>query len=276
MALADRMGLVGIILGLFAIAAPYLWPDKKWIGWLSLSLAVILIAMWGWLEFKPQLLVFYQTFPIRSTLLVFVCGGLLASGLWLWVIRGNKEATPSNPGLAAQVEKPPTLLDLFKKDFPNMMKASDNEDAYTMQSPDGSTLKITRQAYMDFDAKSKFVGFYIPMPTPPSADWSGQKTLVACMELLRIDAPKQTFDHFEKQVAVLGGYGDQMTSLKDLTFSGRVLIYYEEFLPIPQKAEILKAYEAKRFAVTFRGTDYLGNQVIAWHQQHDKQAAKQP
>lgn len=175
---------------------------------------------------------------------------------------------PTNTA-ATQDERPPTLLDLFKKDFPNMMKASDNEDAYTMHSPDGSTLKIKRQTYMDFDAKTKFVGFYIPMPAPPAIDGSGQNTFIACVELLKMDAVKQTFDHFEKQVAVMGGYGDQMTTLKDLTFSGRVLIYYEEFLPIPKKAEILKAYEAKQLAVTFRGMDYLGTQVIAWHQRHD-------
>lgn len=208
--------------------------------------------------------------------LVFgLAGALLLTGYW-WLTGVTLKPMPTPPqaGVKQAIapkddEKPPTLLDLFKKDFPNMMKASDNEDAYTMHSPDGSTLKIKRQTYMDFDAKTKFVGFYIPVPTPPSADLSGQKTFAACMELLRIDAPKQTFDHFEKQVAVLGGYGDQMTTLHDLTFSGRVLIYYEEFLSIPQKADILKAYEANGLAVTFRGTDYLGTKAIAWHQQHD-------
>jgi hypothetical protein len=63
-----------------------------------------------------------------------------------------------------------------------------------------------------------------------------------------------------KQVAVMSGYGDQMTTSKELTFSGRVLIYHEEFLSIPQKADILKAYKEKGLAVTFRGSDYLGTQ----------------
>ena len=122
---------------------------------------------------------------------------------------------------------------------------------------------------MDFDARTKFIGFYISMPSPPSTNFSGQKTFTTCMELLNHNAVQETFDQFGKQVAVMGGQGDQMTTLTDLTFSGRVLIYYEEFLSIPQKAEIIKAYEARGFAVTFRGTDYLGTQVIAWHQQHD-------
>ncbi|HZW95771.1 MAG TPA: hypothetical protein VFF64_22680 [Candidatus Eremiobacteraceae bacterium] len=83
MVLGDRLGLVGVILALLGIAFTYLWPDKKWIGWLSLSVAVLLIAMWGWLEFKPQFVAFYQSYPIKSTILVFLCGGLLSSGLWL-------------------------------------------------------------------------------------------------------------------------------------------------------------------------------------------------
>jgi hypothetical protein len=166
-------------------------------------------------------------------------------------------------------EKPPTLLDLFKSDFPNTTKASDtNADAYGITSDDGVTVKVKRQMYMDFDAKVKFIGFYISMPTPPTGDFSGQKTAAACMELLRHDAVQDTFDHFGNQVAVMAGRGDQMTSLKDLTFSGRVLIYHEEFLSIPQKSEILTAYKAKRMDVIFRGMDYLGSQMTAWYQQH--------
>jgi len=93
------------------------------------------------------------------------------------------------------------------------------------------------------------------------------------MKLLEIDAVKQTFDHFSKQVAILGGQGDQMTSMQDLTFSGRVLIYHEEFISITQKADIIRAYATKSLDVTFMGNDYLGDQVIAWHHQHDAKAA---
>jgi len=71
----------------------------------------------------------------------------------------------------------------------------------------------------------------------------------------------------------MSGYGDQMTTSKDLTFSGRVLIYHEEFLPIQSQADILRAYETTKLAVTFRGPDYLGTRVMAWHQQHDAKVA---
>jgi hypothetical protein len=173
---------------------------------------------------------------------------------------------------AATEEKPPTLLDLFLKgDFSGELKITDSDaDAYTIQWRDGQNTRIKRQTYLNFEAKTKFIGFYIFAPAPASADTSSQKTMAACTELLKFHAVEQTFGHFAHNVDTAGGFGDQMTWMRDLTFSGRVFIYHEEFLSIPQKAEILKTYDAKGLSVTFRGSDYLGTQVIAWHQQHDK------
>ena len=208
--------------------------------------------------------------------IVFGLGGaLLLTGYWWLTGTMLKTPTPIPQTPAAQSapkqdDKPPTLLDLFKNDFSRTLRASDKDvDAYTVNVPEGSTIKVKRQTYEDYDAKTKFIGFYISRPEPPPKDFSGQDTFVVCMELLKHDAVQETFDQFGKQVAVMSGYGDQMTTSKELTFSGRVLIYHEEFLSIPQKADILKAYKEKGLAVTFRGSDYLGTQVIAWHQQHD-------
>ena len=64
-----------------------------------------------------------------------------------------------------------------------------------------------------------------------------------------------------------------MTTWTDLTFSGLVLLYHEVFFRLHKRLKIIKAYKDKNMAVTFRGTDYLGTQVIAWHQQHDKSGA---
>lgn len=88
MALGDRLGWAGVILTLCAIGASYLWPDKKWIGWTALSMAFALGLVWAWLEFKPQAISFYRGYPLRSTMAVFFCSGLLASCWWLWAVRG--------------------------------------------------------------------------------------------------------------------------------------------------------------------------------------------
>jgi hypothetical protein len=102
MELGNRLGLAGIILGFFAIAAPYLWPEKKWIGWLSLSLACVLLGMWGWLEFKSIFGTWYREYPIKSTAVAFLCGGIIASSLWLLL---NKK-TPSTVSKDKQAELP--------------------------------------------------------------------------------------------------------------------------------------------------------------------------
>ena len=166
----------------------------------------------------------------------------------------------------------PTLLDLFKKDFSNTLRSSDQEDAIKFQRPDGASLNIRRQVYMDFPAMAKFAGFYIPMPPPP-LNLSGDMTFNACLALIKADAVQQAFDHVASQVAIASGRDGQMTRIQDLTFSGRVLIYHEEFLSIYQKADILKAGEAKGMGIQFMGMDYLGTQVAAWHRQQGMDGA---
>jgi hypothetical protein len=201
-------------------------------------------------------------------------GAILLSGYW-W-LTGRLLRAPSvqpastvHPKLTGQDDRPPTLLDLFKNEFSNTFRSSDQEDAISINWNDGAITKIKRQVYMDFPAKTKFVGFFISSPVPPSADLSGNKTFTACLSLLQNNSVQEAFDHVSKSIAVLAGQGGQMTSIQDLTFSGRVLIYHEEFLSIPQKAEILKAYASKNLDVQFRGNDHLGPQVIDWHRKHE-------
>lgn len=180
----------------------------------------------------------------------------------------TSKTTPQDD--TGKTEQPPTLLDLFKNDLSNTLKITDNEPAIAVEWGDASVTKIRRQVYMDFTAKTKFVGFYVLAAAPPSADISGHRSFVACMKLLEADAIQQSFEHVSKQVAILAGQQGQMTSIGDLTFSGRVLIYHDEFLSIPQKADIIRAYATKNLDVKFMGPDYLGTQVVAWHQKHDR------
>ena len=259
--------LIGAGFGVMSMAPPDFLIARICFS-VSATILVFKTATW---------LVKFEAPPLQRILASFFVFGIIgAAWVWSYCWVGNRATVqPSKPAESAksvpkEAEKPPTLLDLFKKDFPSMLKASDtNVDAYTIGTPEGSKIKVKRQTCEDYEAKTKFIGFYISRPDPPPKDSSAQDTFVACMELLKHNAVQETFDHFGSSVAVMSGYGDQMTASKDLTFSGRVLIYHEELLSIPQKADILKAYKEKGLAVTFRGSDYLGTQVIAWHQQHD-------
>lgn len=110
-------------------------------------------------------------------------------------------------------------MDLFTNDFPNALKAA--EDTDIKRKDDNSVvLHIRRQVYMDFPAKTKFVGFYIPAPDPTDS----LKSLAACKMLA--DFVQATMDDMPKKLAVSGGYRGEMTSAEDLTFSGRVVLYH--------------------------------------------------
>jgi hypothetical protein len=270
------VALIGIGIGVLSMNPPHYQIAQVCF---SIAGALLLVRSAWWIVFEqPSTVSIVQR--VGFTIVIFAAIGVLWEESVRWVNNldqsslapqhSDVSSAPTKPTPIAKDEKPPTLLDLFKKDFPSTLKASDtNADGYTIGTPEGSTIKVKRQTYEDYEARTKFIGFYISRPDPPPKDFSGQDTFGACMELLKHNSVQETFDHFGKQVAVMSGYGDQMTTSKELTFSGRVLIYHEEFLSIPQKADILKAYKEKGFAVTFRGGDYLGTQVIAWHQQHD-------
>lgn len=57
MSFGDRLGLAGLIVALLGIAAFYLCPTKKWIGWLCFAAASFLGIAWVWYEFRPPVTV---------------------------------------------------------------------------------------------------------------------------------------------------------------------------------------------------------------------------
>jgi hypothetical protein len=109
MSFGDRLGLAGLVMALVAIAVSILWPSKKWIGWLSLSVAVILMLSWGWTEGKSYALGWYRSDPIISTFVIFLCGGLLVSGTWVMLL---KESTPERVNGTSPPPSPPATPSL--------------------------------------------------------------------------------------------------------------------------------------------------------------------
>jgi hypothetical protein len=94
LSLGDRMGILGAILGLIALAVTILWPDKKWVGWLSLAGAVVLLIGWGYLELGRELPHLRVQYPTLSVLVVFVIGGCLAAVLWRLTVPTVVPAVP--------------------------------------------------------------------------------------------------------------------------------------------------------------------------------------
>ena len=154
----------------------------------------------------------------------------------------------------------PTLASLFNTDFPTVMKLTDNNSKITWVG--GATYPLKKQLYLDFGARTQFVGFYIPSIDPIS----GEGTYRICMALA--NEIQNTIRDLSSALHVAGGYPDQMTHNKELTFSGRVFVYHDDSLSITQKAEILKVFSANDCDVQFRGMEHLGPQVAAWYRQH--------
>ena len=82
MSLGDRFGIAGLIVAFFAVAAFYLWPDKKIIGWVSLAISVGLAVVWIYMETRNALQAAYLASPGWTTATVALAGGLLSA--WLF------------------------------------------------------------------------------------------------------------------------------------------------------------------------------------------------
>jgi len=195
----------------------------------------------------------------------FVIFGLIGAGLpeGLRWIKKRENKVPTQPDGAVQSkadQKPPTLTDLFKNDFPNVMKFTG--DRFGVQWRDGSETLVVVQNYLDFPAKTEFVGFYVA---------SSPKTYEICLKLA--EAVQKALQDLRKRAKVSAGDVGGINSLDDLTFSGRVFIYHEDFMSNPQKAVVVLAFSRNRCDVQLRGPDYLGPEVVAWHHKHDVTAA---
>ena len=90
----SRLGLAGLIMALFGIAATYLWPDKKWIGWSCLVVAVALVMYWGVTEIKQWLRGSTASFVISICI-----GAILGAGLGalVWFSSSAEKTAPVVP-----------------------------------------------------------------------------------------------------------------------------------------------------------------------------------
>jgi hypothetical protein len=95
-----------------------------------------------------------------------------------------------------------------------------------------------------------------------------EQSYVAASQLW--DQVQPTFALVEKSISVQSGYLQNLTDLRDLTFSGRVFLYHEDNFSLRQLADLVDIYKSHGMALDFRGPGYLGDQVAAWYHSHDR------
>lgn len=144
--------------------------------------------------------------------------------------------------------KIPNLHELFDKEFSTLFRSSADRIFGIDDGTKKITIKISEKEYLDFQAKSKFIGFYIP---------SSLYSYRLCESLA--DEYKATIKDFESVGEFKFGHvaESNITSSRDLVFSGRIYIYHEDNFSLQQLATLERLYESKGLSVIFRGHAYL-------------------
>ena len=156
-----------------------------------------------------------------------------------WPLGGFQEEAPKQ-----ESSKIPNLHELFEKEFSR--KAKLGSRGIPMKTGTTET-KIFANEYLDFQANSKFLGFYIP---------ESPYAYKICEDLS--DKPEIIMKALE-ETRVSGGYpvDFHQTPAQDLVFSNKIYIYHEDGFSHRQIADLEQLYKSKGLLVIFRGRDSL-------------------
>jgi hypothetical protein len=154
---------------------------------------------------------------------------------------------------------PITLKQLFEIDWPNL-PAFYHECILSGQALDAGSVKVAWRVNGDFIGRSKFLAILIDPKTKASDAFK------ACESIA--DQYGHFIDSANSEVDIEGQAPDDTapTNLKDMVFSKRIFIYYEEF-SLAQKGTLETIYQSKELSVQFRDAAY------AWAHKDDKPRA---
>ena len=151
---------------------------------------------------------------------------------------------------------PLKMRTLFETDFPQYLNVQSD---ITLGHADGTHQHvIPMRLYVNFDDQSEFLAFFIPRQT--EKDEAFQLSAAAIVN------HKAAIESVKKNVQVSGRMpGDtSKTDSQDLTFTGRIYIYYEDDLSLGELAALDQLSKQNGVAPQFRGHDYL---VLHWNEQ---------
>lgn len=134
-----------------------------------------------------------------------------------------------------------SLFEYFQKDFSRDLSI---ERKWKLQNTlDNSEVEVNARVYLNFDANSKYVAFYVPRF--PGAEFPEAILMNSLQDILEL--PNTT-------VGVSSGFGDlpdDMIEGKDLIFAGRVFFYCERDPPDEPKKNLLPKLRRTEFKSYF-------------------------
>ena len=157
-----------------------------------------------------------------------------------------------------------TLRELFENDWPNLPGYYTISAIEISSQIDQQTIFKVTVAWRlngDFVARSKFLAFFIESTTPV-ADARRALEIIA-------DHYSRFIDSANSEVDISGQAPDDTsaTHLKDMVFSGRLFVYYENHdFSLEHKGALEALYKTKGLSIQFRDAAY------AWSHRNDNQA----
>ena len=137
----------------------------------------------------------------------------------------------------------------------------------------GSTKEIRTRVHFDFNARVKYISFYVP---------SYPYALLVLEDVLS-NLPRLAYELEDQMEATGGMVGEKGTDTRDLEFSGRVFFYSEGSVDQDRLEAITKAAQEKRLFVQYRGPEYAATQsarerpvAFICHDTRDKDAVARP
>jgi hypothetical protein len=93
----DQLAVVGLFLALLGTAIAILWSTKRWLGWVFLIAAILVLLGWGWINGwnLTWIMNLSRQHLIVSTLIVAVAGGLVCGFLWVRLVNLARKPSTS-------------------------------------------------------------------------------------------------------------------------------------------------------------------------------------
>jgi TIR domain len=164
-----------------------------------------------------------------------------------------------------------TVKEYFDKDLSSVLTFS---TSLLFIDSLGNTTEIQIRVHFDFNARVKYVSFYVP--SYPYA--------LLVLEDVLAKLPKLAHELEDHMGRAIGGMvGEKGTDARDLEFSGRVFFYSEDLVDQDRLDAITKAAGEKRLFVQYRGPQYAAERsalekpvAFICHDTRDKDAVARP